>query len=48
MNAVQNYSSLASHGWGSLYALQDGAIVEFVVQYGDFRQWNALHQTVTP
>ncbi|KAI9868001.1 MAG: hypothetical protein M1830_005714, partial [Pleopsidium flavum] len=48
MNAVQNYSSLASHAWGSLYALQRGQITEFKVDRNDHTQWVAQGQSVAP
>ena len=48
MTAVQNYSSLASHAGGSLYALQDGRIIEFAVQSRNLSQWLTQGHSVSP
>lgn len=48
MKAVQNYTSLASHAGGSVYALQDGKIAEFTLQTSDYGQWNLQGRSVTP
>lgn len=47
-NDVQNYTSLASHAWGSLYALRNGGITEFTLDNTDVTRWNIQGQSVTP
>ncbi|MCJ1406280.1 hypothetical protein MMC19_000345, partial [Ptychographa xylographoides] len=45
MDTVQNYSSIASHAWGSLYAMENGYLTEFVTA-GD-NNWNTKGQVIT-
>ena len=39
--AVQNFSSMASHAWGSLYAMEDGVLTEYTIDPNDSTTtWN--------
>lgn len=47
MAAVQNYSSLASHAWGSVYAFEDGNIIEFTFTDPAQLDWSIKDNVVT-
>ncbi|MCJ1244037.1 hypothetical protein MMC30_001234 [Trapelia coarctata] len=35
-NKIQNFSSVASHGWGGFYAIQNGTLMEFALDGGNY------------